>query len=119
MRPITGTSRSASAPGSFIAKKRASAPSRGVGPPKPNRAWPTTAVSPEARKLMATPETIWLPRWVMQAKPWISAISTETTSAAARPTQAEPENAATAPAAKAPASIFPSSPMSNTPERSE
>ena len=28
-------------------------------------------------KLMATPETIWLPRWVIEAKPWTSAISTE------------------------------------------
>ena len=45
-------------------------------------------VEPAAMKLMATPETIWLPRWVIEAKPWTSAISTEITIAAARPIQA-------------------------------
>ena len=30
-------------------------------------------VEPAAMKLIATPETIWLPRWVIEAKPWTSA----------------------------------------------
>lgn len=72
-----------------------------------------------ARKLIATPETIWLPRWVMQAKPCSSASMMETQMPAPSPSQAEPVTAAAAPAAKAAPSILPSRPMSKTPERSE
>ena len=47
-------------------------------------------VEPAAMKLMATPETIWLPRWVIEAKPCTSASSTEITIAAR---EAEPGGA--------------------------
>ena len=47
-------------------------------------------VEPAAMKLMATPETIWLPRWVIEAKPCTSASPTETSTAMMRPIQAEP-----------------------------
>jgi hypothetical protein len=47
------------------------------------------AVSPAASMLMATPDTIWLPRWLMAAKPWISAKPTEAAIPAASPIQAE------------------------------
>ncbi len=42
-------------------------------------------VEPAAMKLMATPETIWLPRWVIEAKPWTSAKKTEIRIAAREP----------------------------------
>ena len=70
-------------------------------------------------KLMATPETIWLPRTVMEAKPCKSENSTAARMPAASPSQSEPKAAAVAAAAKAPASILPSNPMSTMPERSE
>jgi hypothetical protein len=70
-------------------------------------------------KLMATPETIWLPRWVIEAKAWTRARQTETKTAAASPIKAEADTAAAAPPAKAAASILPSSPMSKMPDRSE
>ncbi len=69
--------------------------------------------------LMATPETICSPRWVMVAKPCSIAISTETMMAARRPTHGEWNSAAKQPAANAADSILPSRPMSNTPARSE
>ena len=70
--------------------------------------------------MIATPETIWLPRWVIEAKPCTSAKrDRDDDRRAARPSQAEPVTAATAPAAKAPTSILPSRPMSKMPERSE
>ena len=40
--------------------------------------------------LMATPETIWLPRWEIAAKPWTRASAVEARMPAARPAQAEP-----------------------------
>jgi hypothetical protein len=46
-------------------------------------------VAPSAMKLIATPETIWLPRWVIEAKPCTSARQTETKTAAASPIRAE------------------------------
>ena len=70
---MTGTSRSASAKGSVMAPKRSSAGSDGVRPPCWNQACPRMMVEPAAMKLMATPDTIWLPRWVIEAKPWTSA----------------------------------------------
>ena len=45
---------------------------------------------------MATPETIWLPRWVIEAKPCTSAKATETSDRGKSPSQAEPVDAATA-----------------------
>ncbi len=60
-----------------------------------------TTVRPETMMLMATPETTWSPRWVMQAKPCSSDSIAPTTTAAARPSQAEPVSAATTAAAKA------------------
>jgi hypothetical protein len=45
---------------------------------------------PAARKFMATPETIWLPRAVIEAKPCSSAKRTDAKIAATRPNQAEP-----------------------------
>ena len=68
--------------------------------------------------LSAMPETTWLPRLVMQAKPWTMARKIENAMPAARPSQAEPVTAAVAAAAKAAPSILPSRPMSTTPERS-
>jgi hypothetical protein len=68
--------------------------------------------------LSAMPETTWLPRWVMQAKPWSMEMAIEKAMPAARPRSAEPVTAAQAAAAKAAPSILPSRPMSTTPERS-
>jgi hypothetical protein len=48
------------------------------------------AVRPAASMLMATPDTIWLPRWLMDAKPWMSANITEAPMPARSPIQAEP-----------------------------
>ena len=76
-------------------------------------------VEPAATKLIATPETIWLPRWVMEAKPCTSASATETSMPTDRPSQAELSTEAAAADANAPASILPSSPMSKMPDRSE
>ncbi len=45
---------------------------------------------PAATKLIATPETIWLPRLVMEAKPCTSEKASETPMPEARPIQAEP-----------------------------
>ena len=39
----------------------------------PNQFWPMSAVRPEARKLIATPEISWLPLRVIEARPWSSA----------------------------------------------
>ena len=39
---------------------------------------------------MATPDTIWLPRLVIEAKPWINEISTDTVMPESRPSQGEP-----------------------------
>src|SRR5262245_23461840 len=69
--------------------------------------------------LSAMPDTTWLPRWVMQAKPCTRLTSTEARTAAPSPAHAEPVTAAMAAAAKAEASILPSRPMSTTPARSE
>ena len=102
-----------------MALKRAGPESAGVRPPCLNQAWPRMMVEPAAMKLMATPETIWLPRWVIEAKPCTIARSTAIRIAATRPSQAEPVTAAAAAPAKAAASILPSSPMSKTPARSE
>jgi hypothetical protein len=55
-----------------------------------NQVSPNCAVMPAAMKLIATPETIWLPRCVMEAKPWTSAKKTEARMAPKRPSQAEP-----------------------------
>ena len=76
-------------------------------------------VEPAAMKLMATPETIWLPRWVIEAKPCTSESMTDISMPMPSPIQADWKTAAAAAPAKAPASILPSSPMSKTPERSE
>ena len=43
--------------------------------------------------LRATPETIWLPRWLMQAKPCRSAKASEAMMAAASPTRRATEGA--------------------------
>ena len=67
----------------------------------------------------ARPLTIWLPRWVMQAKPCTSAMQTDTPAAASSPSQTDPLRLATAAAANALPSSLPSSEMSMTPERSE
>ena len=65
--------------------------SAGVRPPCWNQAWPRMMVEPAAMKLMATPETIWLPRWVIEAKPCTSANSDrDRRSPMASPSQAEP-----------------------------
>ena len=56
-----------------MAPKRSSAGSDGVRPPCLNQAWPRMMVEPATMKLMATPDTIWLPRWVIEAKPCTSA----------------------------------------------
>ena len=80
-----------------------------------------TAVSPAASMLIATPETIWLPRWVMRGE----AVHEREGDArpampASKPDQARcRRRCAAAAAAKAAASILPSSPMSTTPERSD
>ena len=76
-------------------------------------------VEPAAMKLIATPETIWLPRCVIEAKPWTSPRKTAVRMATVSPTQAEPDTAAAEAPAKAPASILPSRPMSKMPARSE
>ena len=76
-------------------------------------------VEPAAMKLIATPETIWLPRWVIEAKPCIMAKATEIRIAMPRPRKAEWNTEAAAAPAKAPTSILPSSPMSKMPARSE
>ncbi len=118
-RADDGTARASSAKGRVISPKRAAFGSCGVRPPCPNQALPRIAVSPEASTLTATPETIWLPRCVIAAKPWTSAKTQEAATAAKRPAQGFGASAATAPAAKAPTSILPSSPISTTPARSE
>ena len=69
--------------------------------------------------LMATPLTTWLPRWVMQAKPCSSAITSAAMMAAATPAQAEPVTAEVAAAKNAAISILPSSPTSMMPLFSE
>ena len=69
--------------------------------------------------LMATPDTIWLPRWLIDAKPWMSEKATDAAIPARRPIQAESDAYAAAAAAKAATSILPSSPISTTPERSD
>ena len=84
----------------------------------PNQFCPISAVIPEARKLIATPEISWLPFSVIEASPWISASTIEAPIPASSPIHAEPITAATAPAMNAAASILPSSPMSKIPERS-
>ncbi len=99
--------------------KRAAGSSAGVCPPAWNQAMPNTTVSPEARILIATPLTTWLPRWVMQAKPCSSAMAQETATAPPSASQGEPVTAAMAAAAKADASILPSRPTSMMPLRSE
>src|SRR5918993_5555932 len=99
--------------------KRSGPSSGGVRPPCPYQALPTIAVSPAASMLMATPETIWLPRWLIAAKPCTSASATEAPVPAASPIQAESVAAAAAAAAKAATSILPSRPISTTPERSD
>ena len=48
------------------------------------------AVSPTASMLIATPETIWLPRQVIAAKPWTSESVIAASMPAPRPAQAEP-----------------------------
>ena len=40
--------------------------------------------------LMATPDTIWLPRWLIEAKPWTRAKATDAPMPAIKPIQAEP-----------------------------
>ena len=87
---MTGTSRIMSAPGRMIGVKRPSVPICGVRPPWPNQAWPSTTVRPAATKLSATPETIWLPRLVMTAKPCTSAKKIEVPIPAASPAQGLP-----------------------------
>ena len=62
-----GTSRSASAKGNSMGRKRASLGSCGVVPPIPNQALASTTVKPMAKILIATQETTWLPRLVTQA----------------------------------------------------
>ena len=119
MGPTTGTPARAWANGRSIVVKRLAASSCGVRPPWSNQAWPRMTVAPEAMKLIATPETIWLPRCVIEAKACTTASATETRTAAASPSSAEWATAPTAPPAKAAASILPSSPMSKMPERSE
>ena len=79
---------------------------------------PSKTVKPDARILTATPLTIWLPRWVIQAKPCSKASKIEPPIPAIRPIQAELVKAATVAAAKAAASILPSRPISMTPDRS-
>ena len=59
--------------------------------------------------LSAMPETTWLPRLVMQAKPWTMARTIENAMPAPSPSQAEPVTAAVAAAANAAPSILPSS----------
>ena len=103
----------------MIGRNRASPASCGVCPPIPNQFCPISAVIPEARKLIATPEISWLPFSVIDASPWIADSSPEARMPQKSPTQADPETAANAPAAKAAASILPSSPMSKIPARSE
>src|SRR5882757_1207837 len=73
----------------------------GVWPPRLNQAVPSTTVRPAARMLMATPLTTWLPRWVIQAKPCSSAITSAAAMAAATPSQAEPVTAEVAAAQEA------------------
>ena len=99
--------------------KRAGPSSAGVRPPCPYQALPRIAVSPTASMLIATPETIWLPRQVIEAKPCSSENSTEAAMPAASPAQAEPVAKAVTAAAKAAMSILPSSPISTTPARSD
>ena len=41
--------------------------SAGVRPPSRNHSLPSTTASPAASMLMATPETTWLPRWLIEA----------------------------------------------------
>jgi hypothetical protein len=56
----------------------------------PNQFWPMSAVRPEARKLIATPEISWLPLSVIEARPWISASALEAAMPARRPIHADP-----------------------------
>ncbi|MNE28473.1 hypothetical protein D3C80_1219150 [compost metagenome] len=84
---MKGTSRIASAPGKMIGAKRPSPGNCGVRPPCPNQACPRTTVKPAAMKFSATPDTIWLPRLVMTAKPWIKENKIETAMPASRPAQ--------------------------------
>ena len=69
--------------------------------------------------LTAAPDTIWLPRASIDAKPWARAKASEAAVPAASPTQALPLASAVAADAKAAASIFPSRPMSKMPARSD
>ena len=69
-------------------------------------------------KLIATPEMIWLPRWVIEAKPCSRLSSTPVRMPAVSPSQGEPVTVATEAAEKAANSILPSRPMSKMPERS-
>ncbi len=62
-----GTSDIASAPGQVSGMKRESLLSCGVLPPCENQVVPSTMVRPDTRMLMAMPDTMWLPAWVMQA----------------------------------------------------
>jgi hypothetical protein len=87
---MKGISRIVSAPGRMIGAKRPSPETCGVRPPWPNQAWPSTTVSPAATKFSATPEMIWLPRLVIEAKPWISEKTSETAMPEKSPSQADP-----------------------------
>ena len=69
--------------------------------------------------LMATPETIWLPRWLMEAKPWTSAKATDAPDAGEKADPGRAEGIGAGGAAKAATSILPSRPISTTPERSD
>ena len=110
--------RRSAAKGSSIGKKRASAGSCGVLPPRWNHAMPRTVVSPIAKMLIATQLTTWLPRLVTLAKPCIIEKTTPTIIAPNSPSHADCVQCATQAAMNAPPSILPSSPKSMTPERS-
>jgi len=73
----------------MIGAKRDSGDSCGVRPPWPNQACPSTMVMPAMKKLIATPETIWLPRLVIEAKPCTRLSATEQRMPAPSPSQAE------------------------------
>ena len=71
-------------------KREAGVVSWGVRPPCAYQAWPTVAVNPAASMLMAAPETIWLPRASIDAKPCARPNTTDATMPAASPIQAFP-----------------------------